>query len=123
MRKINLNIDYKRNKAEVDKMSNLELSEDYISYAVRRVYKEGLDVQFRRLWARLQRKLDETLDKKTGWIVLEEGEYEFIKRAIKEAPFVSDLSKYVVVLEDALDEAKEIEEKAEKTNDSKKSKS
>lgn len=104
---INIKVNYKRKPDQVTQASDIQLSVDYICYAVSNVYKGGLESQWRRLWARVQRKLDDASDKNNGKISLEEGEYDFVKRALTEARFEPLLSKYVVLLEDAFDKADE----------------
>lgn len=104
----NMDLDYGRKPKEVEALPNTDLSVDYCSFAVRQYYKDGLDNQFRRTWARIQRKFDVLLDDhKVKKIELEHTELDFIRAAFKAAKFSSDLAKYVVVIEEALDKAKE----------------
>ena len=108
--KFSINLDYKVAKKDVSETSNREFTSSYISFAVRSFYKDGLDNQFRRIWARIQRKLDSVLDENKNEVELEQAEVDFIKTAVKSAKFPSDTAKYVVVLEDALDDMKEKKE-------------
>jgi hypothetical protein len=101
-----INIDYKRDKNSQDKATNQELTADYINFAVRSFYKEGLDSQWRRTFARIQRKLDEAIDTKADEVDFEQAELDFIQRAVKEAKYPPELSKYVVIFEDELDKIK-----------------
>lgn len=105
--KFNLNLDYGRKPKEVEELANRNLTEDYISFGVRQIYKDGLDNQFRRTWGRIQRKLDAALEAKKNFIELEHAELDFIKRGIKDAKYPPDLSKYIIVLEDAMDKIKD----------------
>lgn len=99
-------IEYKRKPEAIEKLSNAGLTEDYISFAVRNHYAGGLENQWRRIWARVQRKFDTALETKNYEIEIEMGELDFILAAIKGAKFEADISKFVVVLEDTLEALK-----------------
>lgn len=111
MKKVTLDINYKRPKPEGDEVkdykSNIDLSIDYIYFAVATKYKDGLDNQWRRTWARLQRKLDEASENKAKTLELEDAELDFIKVAFRDAKFNPLISKYVVLFEDELESIKE----------------
>ena len=100
-----INLDYKRPepKKGEEQITNSELTVDYINYSVRTFYKDGLDSQWRRIWGRIQRKLDEALDTKVGEVNFEQAELDFLKKAVKEVKVPSELAKYFVVLEDELE--------------------
>lgn len=101
---MNIDIDYGRKlEGKEGEITNAELTVDYINFSVKSFYKEGLESQWRRTFARIQRKLDEALDKKAYEVNFEQGEIDFIKRAMKEAKFPAELSKYVIILEDILE--------------------
>lgn len=99
----NINLDFNRTEEQVAKMSNQELVADYITFAVKDKYKEGLDSQWRRTWARIQRLLDVAIEEKSETITFENGEMDFIKGAFKDVKFPADLAKYVIILEDELE--------------------
>lgn len=111
MIKLKVNLDFKRTEDQIKKSTNQEIVADYITYAVKSAYKEGLDNQWRRTWARIQRKLDDAVEKKQDKVEFENGEMDFIKRSFKDVKFPIDLAKYVVILEDELDRIKDEEDK------------
>lgn len=115
-----INLEYKRKANESDKLSDPELTFDYISFAVNQKYREGLDGQMRRLWGRIQRKFDEAIDNLKGTVDLEESEKDFIRKAFDECKYPTHTAKYVAVLENEIDKFKEEEKKEEKKEDKKK---
>lgn len=98
-----MNLDFGRTPEQVKQLSNQALFADYIEHAVKESYKDGLDNQWRRLWGRIQRKLDDGIEKKAKEIDLEQGELDFIKRAFAESKFPTEIAKYVVIVEDELE--------------------
>lgn len=103
---LNIDIDYGRPEEMQKSTPNPELTDNYINFAVNNFYAGGLESQWRRLWGRIQRKLDAALDKKEYEVQLERAEFDFITRAFAGAKFDSSLSKFVVVLEDILEKLK-----------------
>lgn len=107
MLKFNINIDYKRSAKDLEgeekPLTNQELTEDYIIFAVRIKYREGLESQWRKTWGRVQRKLEEAVIGGNDIVELENGEYDFIKLAVRDAKFPPHLTKYVIILEDELE--------------------
>lgn len=98
----NLNQDYKRPEGISKELSNSEVTVNYIEFAVNQIYNTGLQGSQRRIFARIQRKMDEAIDKKEEVIDLEQAEFDFIYDIFKNDKLVygSSLAKYVVVLED-----------------------
>lgn len=114
MKKFNIDLDYKRPepKTEEDKKNfktNPELTQDYIAYAVNLSYKDGLEGQLRRVYGRIQRKLDTALDENKPEVELEESELDFLDKAISNSKFPVNIAKYVLVLEAELDRVKRVE--------------
>jgi hypothetical protein len=114
MKTLNVSLDYKRPepKTEEDKKawkSDAELTQDYIAYAVTQTYKDGLEGQLRRLYGRIQRKLDACLDENKPGMELEEAELDFLDKAFSTAKFPVSIAKYVLVLEAELDRVKRTE--------------
>lgn len=101
MKKLNLNIDYKRTKEDVAQISNIELTISYLHFAVNSFYKE-MQGQMLRTWGRLQRKLDDASEKKSKSIDIEDAEYDLVNKASNEAKFPANLSKFIVVLQENL---------------------
>ncbi len=101
---MNLNIDYKRNEIDVAETTNKELSSNYIQYSVNSnpKYKDGLDGQKRRMWGRIQRKLDDCVNLDIDTIELDVSEIDFIKDTFNSAKFPAGTSKYVVILEEVI---------------------
>jgi energy-converting hydrogenase A subunit M len=100
MSKLKLEIDYKRKEEEVKQISNVALSTDYIHYAVNQTYQKGLKGQMLRVWGRIQRKLDEAMDKNLPDIEVEQAELDFIKEAVDKTEFPAGISKFVMVFQD-----------------------
>lgn len=100
MKVLNVNLDYKLPKEA--KNTPQELTADYIAMAVANKYKEGLDGQYKRTYARICRKLDEVIENKGETIELEEAEYDLLKNAIPECKVPVHIVKYFVVLEEEI---------------------
>ena len=104
MKTLNIDIDYRQKKSGKEgELSNAELTVDYITFAVNKKYKDGLNGQIRRMYGRIQEKLDKGVESPKKGIELEDGEWDFIKEAVKDATFPSGLSKYISKLEDELE--------------------
>lgn len=99
-----LSVNYPRQKNDSEK--DMQTTANIIAYAMESAYKEGFDgkgIQ-RRTYARIQRKIDKALeDEEITNIELEESEVDLIKKAIDQAKFPPAWSKFVVLLEDALE--------------------
>jgi hypothetical protein len=111
MKKFNLDVDYDLQKENKDGKAytpeelsegNAQLTNNYIETSVLLSNKDGLDSQFRRIWVKIQSKIQMALNSKDYVIELEQGEYDFIKNAILNAKFNPTIAKYVVALEDAI---------------------
>lgn len=99
--KINLNY----NLPENIKQASQEITAGFVESAFATVYKEGLDSQKRRIYGRIQRKMDEVVLNKAETIELEEAEKDLIKKtfANEDCVFPSQSSKFVVVLEEEIE--------------------
>lgn len=105
MTKLNLNIDYKvPAKEKVEDFSPVSLTVNYILFAVKQKYPEGLQGQLRRVWGRINRKLDAASEENAVTeIELEASEVDFIKGVFTESvKFPAAASKYVMELEDVI---------------------
>lgn len=111
--KLKLNLDYKRPKQSPEDKSkwptSSELSIDYILTAFDKAYPDGLEGQKRRIFGRLQRKLDDAFFNKKTSIETERNELDMILEVFKVAKLPVGISKYVVVLEDELKKLAEAE--------------
>ena len=115
MRTLKTDINYGTKSVEGQKqLSNIELTANYIQFAVDSKYKDGLNGQIRRMYGRIQRKLDEAIEKETKKIELEDGEFEFLQDAVRDSKFPTGLAKFVAVLEDELNKQNNSEEPSKK---------
>lgn len=98
-----------RQGVEIEPPCAQEMTANYIAYAVGKKHPNGLNGRDRRLYARLQRKLDDAIDQKAGEIDLETGEKDFLRSLFNsdEVKFPPGDSKYVVLLEDEIESLKE----------------
>jgi hypothetical protein len=104
---LTINLDYQTPPAaEGDiRKTNSELTENYILHAVNDTHPKGLEGQLRRVFARLQRKLDEAIDSGTDTIELEKAEQDLLRKSFNECKVTPALAKYFVVLEDEIERA------------------
>lgn len=79
---------------------NSEITLDYISYAVNKKYPDGLDGQMRRIYGRIIKKIEDSIEKKTYKASFEEAEKDFIKKAFNEAKYPPSIAKHVNTFED-----------------------
>lgn len=101
---INLPYQTEAEKVKSDtKLSNSELTLDYLTYAVNQKYPNGLEGQLRRIWGRIQRTLDQAIEANDDGVVLETAEKEFILKAFKDVKFPAKIAKFVIMLEDEID--------------------
>lgn len=103
MKNIKLKLEY--GIPEGNKLTEAELTVDYLTSAVTMKYKEGLEGQLRRVFGRVQRKCDEALEKKYDVLELEDSEFDLIYESFEEAKFPSVLAKYINILEVELERA------------------
>lgn len=111
MKKFDLNVDFKLDAKKEDgtdytevevRKANAELANNYIETAVLMANRDGLDSQFRRIWVKINLKIQTALNTGDYEVEFEQGEFDFIKRAVTEAKFSPTIAKYVVALEDAI---------------------
>lgn len=86
------------------KEQNIETTCNLISAAVNKAHPEGFDGNggLRRVWGRLQRKMEAAMDNNTNEIEMDEAEADLIKKALTNAKMPLQWSKYINLLEDAL---------------------
>lgn len=84
--------------------SNIEITCNLITHAILKQHPEGLDGNgpVRRMFGRLQRKMDAALDAKENVLDLEQGEIDMIAKALTESKFPTGWSRLVMQLEDAV---------------------
>ena len=77
--------------------------------AVSQKYKDGLEGQKRRIFGRIQRKIDDAIDNKKDEIELEQAEKDFLRGVFKDEVKLPPLaSKYIMVLEDEINALKSV---------------
>ena len=76
---------------------------DFFAFAVGQKYKEGLESQFRRVWARIEGKFDKAIDEDLETIDLEDGEKDFLKGAFRDCKFPYSYARFTTILEDEMD--------------------
>lgn len=102
MKKFIIDIDYKRKQTDIEKVSNPELTLNYIESLVSNKFPR-LEGQKLRIFGRIQRKIDDAIIKKISEVELEDAEVDLLQDAVKDAVFVSGLAKYVVILIEAIE--------------------
>lgn len=108
---LKINLDYNRTPEQIEEISNSSLTNDYVSFAIRTMYEKGLTGSQRRMFGRIQRKFDKSIEENKDYVELDISEFEFIRLAITndKVLFPSDVSKYVVILEDEIEQLKDSE--------------
>lgn len=103
MYKLNLKLDYKFAKNEEPNDPSLQaLMRNYIQYAAGQSYPQGLEGGKRRIFGRIQRKLDDAIDADSAYIALEEAEKDLVKELWNKTNFPSAEAKYVNVAEEEI---------------------
>lgn len=83
----------------------------FLMIAVNSKYEKGLDSGYKRIYARMQNKLEEAIEKGSKSIELEQAEYDLLKNAVKEAKVPAQFVSNFVRLEDAIEEAEKTTKK------------
>lgn len=101
---MNINIDYRLKLRENEVApSNQELTLNFLEGAVANAHPQGLSSRERRLWSRVQLKLDDAVNAKAYSIDLEKAEKDFILDCFKNAKLNSVAAKNIVLLEQELE--------------------
>lgn len=104
--KLNINLDYKTPASNGQaQLSNRELTANYIDAAVGSSHSQGLEGQMRRIFGRVQRKIDEAIESGKDEIELEKAEQDFLRKSFSECKIPAQLVKYFVVLEEEVERA------------------
>lgn len=98
-----VNINYGRTPEMEAQSTNQSLTRDYIEFQVQSAYPNMEGKEKVRTYGRIQRKLDEAVEKNSEEIVLEEAEKDMIKDCFKNPKFPAQISKYAVKLLDVVD--------------------
>ncbi len=101
MKTLKINLPYGLKNEEKSQQSTYNI----ILQGVSSKYPNGLDGEYRRSFARVQRKLDEAIDNNLDEINLEEAEFNLIKNSIQDGKFSAVISKYVSILEEEVERA------------------
>lgn len=105
MDKLTIALDYQRppsNNGDTP-ISDAALTADYITYAVNNSHPQGLEGQMRRIFGRIQRKLDAAIDGGAEDIELEQAEKDFLRTSFRDCKVPAQIAKHFIVLEDELD--------------------
>lgn len=94
----------RENPKHTNWLSDREMTVDYITFATNQAFPEGLDGQKRRVFGRIDRKLQNALKEQLDEIELEEAEKDFLKEVFlrKDPKFRADLARFVIILEDEI---------------------
>lgn len=106
-RKLKVLLDYKAPESQNgdSPIRGTALTADYINHAVSSAHPQGLEGQQRRIYSRIQRKLDQAIDDGSEDIELEQAESDLLRKAFEACKVPAAIAKYFVVLEDAIEEA------------------
>jgi len=117
--KINLAYGFKPGPEPENDLSNQEVTYNWVMSAIAQAHEKGPEGQLRRIIGRIQRKFDTAVDTKADDIQLEEAEKDLIIKSFATAKFPANMSKFVSVLEDEIDNLakKEPAEPSTKVND------
>ncbi len=100
---IQVNIDFGIDRAkDKDAQSDQSIFRNYLGYAINLGYKEGLQSDKRRIWDKIQDKLDVVVEKNEESITLNSYEYLFIKTAFEKAVVPATETKNFTKVEDAV---------------------
>lgn len=76
-----------------------------LALAATTAHERGLEGQLRRLYGRVQRKIEEAVDENREDVELEINEFDFIKKAVEHGRFAPSIAKFVEVVENEIDVA------------------
>lgn len=97
-----INLDYKRSEEAIKAITNSGLTLNYIEYAVESAHKNGLSGSQRRIYGRIQRKIDRAIEDEQDSVELEQAEKDFLRDAFRSSNFPANAAKYVVILEEEI---------------------
>lgn len=102
---LKLNLQYGRTPEQIAKASNQELTQTYIETAMLRMFPQGLERIERRIYARLQEKIEAAVAKADDGILIEKAELDLLKKAIlaKGLKLDATVSRRFVKLEDEIE--------------------
>lgn len=118
--KFKINIPYNRKNAEVKEgekvLSNSELTDNYINFAIRAKYPKGANGLELRAVGRIQDKLVDAIDNNDDYVVFDDSEVEILKDVLvkKEIDFPTEIARHVVKFLDAFEDALEKEKSKKK---------
>ena len=104
MAKFNINLPYLNEKeAAATPLTNQELTLDYVTGVITAANKQGLEGQKRRIFSRIQRKLEEAIETKAESIDIEVAELDLLEKSFEGAALPAQISKFICILEDEVD--------------------
>lgn len=101
--KLKLNLDYKMPAASTQ--SSSEVTANYIDAAVASSHRDGLEGQMRRVFARLQRKIDTAIETGVYEVELEAAERDLLRKSFNNCTISAALAKYFVILDSEVEKA------------------
>lgn len=101
-----LSVEYVRPKLQEGEIAeqDIQTTINLITYAIGKQYPDGIDGNgpVRRMYGRLQRKMDAATEDESNVLDLEQSEVDMITKAVSEAKYPAGLARLVMQLEDAL---------------------
>lgn len=101
---LNVKLDYYKGKRKSEDPKEQSLTANYIQFAVDSKHKDGLKLRDRKIYSRIQDKLDEAVEQDLSIVVFEQAEIDFLKDAFKDSKFPAILSRQTVMLETAIEQ-------------------
>lgn len=105
--RLKVKLDYKLPPAKPGESQQgpIETTANYFDAAVSSAHPQGLEGQMRRIYGRIQRKIDAAADESLEFIELEKAEADFLRVAFEKCKIPASFSKYFTVLEDEVERA------------------
>jgi hypothetical protein len=110
--KLTVKIPYKFKQNIKEKPQETTLN--FLMLSINSKYPQGIDGGYKRIFARIQNKLDEAIDKDLKNIDIEQAELDLIKNAVKEAKVPVHFVSNFVLLEDEVEKVEKLVEKEKK---------
>lgn len=99
--RLKLALDYKMPATVTQSPS--ETTSNYIDGAVSSAHPQGVEGQMRRIYGRLQRKIDKAIEEGFNEVELEAAERDLLRKSFNDCKISAALSKYFVILEDEIE--------------------
>lgn len=111
-KKIVLNLDFGIDREkQKDAASNQTIARNYLTYAINLGYKEGLASDKRRIWDKIQDRMETAIEKNEDYFTVNSYEMVFLRAAFEKALVPATETKNFTVVENAVFNAEDIEKK------------